>query len=158
METRETRTLILYENGTIRSKKTKRLLTMTPGKNDYIFICWTYEDERRGRRSVHRIMAEAFIPNPLNLPCVNHIDGNRHNNAIINLEWCTHKHNTAHSIITGLQNPKGETNANAKLTEDQARAIKYNHPELSHSELARRLGVTPVTIGDIRNGKKWKHI
>lgn len=158
METRETRTLILYDNGTIRSKKTKRLLTMTPGVNGYYFICWTYEDGRRGRRSVHRIMAEAFISNPLDLPCVNHIDGNRNNNSITNLEWCTHKHNTDHSIIIGLQNPKGETNANSKLTEDQARAIKYSHSELSQQAVAKMYNVSKTIVKWIRSGERWSHI
>jgi hypothetical protein len=158
METRETKSLILYNNGTIRSKKTKRLLTMTPGKNNYIFICWTYEDGRRGRRSVHRIIAEAFIPNPLGLPHINHINLNRQDNRVENLEWCTAKHNIGHSIKLGGINPKGQFNANAKLTEEQALAIKYNHPHLNGVEVAAIYGCTRHLVNNIRSGRTWKHI
>jgi len=131
---------------------------MTPGKNDYVFICWTYPDGRRGRRSVHRIMAEAFIPNPLGLPDINHCNRNRQDNRVLNLEWCTAKYNTRHSIQLGGQNPKGETNANARLTEAQARAIKYNHPHLNGVEVAALYGCSRHVANNIRSGKSWKHI
>lgn len=61
----------------------------------------------RKNRNVHRLIAETFIPNPNNLPCVNHKDGNKQNNAVDNLEWCSHSENTLHSYRTGLQKSNG---------------------------------------------------
>lgn len=59
-------------------------------------------------RSVHRLVAEHFISNDLELPEVNHIDGNKSNNVVNNLEWCTHSENIQHAVDTGLHTNFGQ--------------------------------------------------
>ena len=73
------------------------------------YIRHTIRDKNTGKRKsyrVHRLIAEAFIPNPDNLPQVNHIDGDKTNNDISNLEWCTNKDNQNHAWQIGLQKPR----------------------------------------------------
>lgn len=64
---------------------------------------------------IHQLVARAFIPNPLNLTEVNHIDGNKHNNHISNLEWCTHAENMKHAGKNNLMR-KGINHPNTKAT------------------------------------------
>lgn len=101
--------------------------------------------------SIHRLVAETFIPNPEGKPCVNHIDNNPANNRVENLEWVTFKENTQHACRQGRL-PSGERHAHCKLSDAQVREI---HAELLRGEtpilaLAKRYGVSTTQIGTIR--------
>ena len=85
---------------------------------------------------VHRLVAEAFIPNPLNLPVVNHIDGNKQNNCVENLEWCTCSENGKHAYKMGLHKPK------RKLHDVEIDEILENKGKVSCIKLARMYGVS----------------
>lgn len=70
----------------------------------YIAVQW-YENKEHKIAYVHRLVAEAFVPNPNRKKEVNHIDGNKQNNAASNLEWATRRENTIHAYANGLINP-----------------------------------------------------
>lgn len=115
----------------------------------------------RKNRNVHRLIAETFIPNPNNLPCVNHKDGNKLNNSVNNLEWCTYSENTTHAYLTGLEQKMcGEQHHAHKLTEEDVRYIRKVYvkrdKEFGAVALSNRFGVDRTTISDIVNKKTWR--
>jgi hypothetical protein len=106
---------------------------------------------------IHRLVAQAFIPNPKNLPEVNHIDGDTNNNAADNLEWCNASQNAHHALALGLRKSvKGDKHGKSKITEKQAREIKYSTE--SRKALAEKYGLTYSGIYQIQAGYRWKHI
>lgn len=83
------------------------------------------KDNKSYYRKPHRLVAEAFLPNPDNLPQVNHKDGNKINNRLENLEWCTAKYNTNHAVISGLKIAKrGVENKRCRFTKEDIVNIK----------------------------------
>ena len=120
-------------------------------------------DAKRIDCNVHVLVAQNFVPNPDNLPEVNHIDGNRLNNCAWNLEWTTQGENVRHAARLGLLKiKKGADNPCAKLTMADARYIRQvyvsHHPEFGGRALARKFKVVPQTIYDIIRGKTYKEI
>jgi hypothetical protein len=107
---------------------------------------------------VHTLVATAFLGGkPTDKHEVNHIDGDKANNAVDNLEWVTDSENVLHAFRTGLAiSRKGERINTAKLTEDDVRAIRNStEPGIV---LARRYGVSNAQISHIRRRKHWRHI
>lgn len=78
------------------------ILTPYKTKHGYMKLD-LWQDSKRKKFYIHRLVAEAFIPNPDNLPQVNHMDGNKENNVVENLEWCTAEGNVKHSIDNCLR-------------------------------------------------------
>ena len=107
--------------GNVLNRKTKR--SLKPFLNDRYLVVDLFDDTVRQRIAVHRMVAIAFIENPENKEFVNHIDGNKVNNRVDNLEWVTASENSIHAVATGLS-PIGEAKTLAKLTEKDVLAIQ----------------------------------
>lgn len=116
---------------------------------------------KKGYR-VHRLVAEAFIPNPDSKPQVNHIDGNKLNNRVENLEWVTNKENSEHAIYTGLFVPGdcaefGYINP-GKLNFEKANEIRklYSTGKYTHRQLGEIYNIERRQVSKIINNHNWK--
>jgi hypothetical protein len=107
---------------------------------------------------VHRLVAQYFIPNPKNKPFVNHIDGNKTNNRVENLEWVTHQENMEHAKNYGLIK-RAEENSNSILTTPEVEIIcKLLEQGYRNKEIADSSNATVFNVSAIRNGDSWTHI
>lgn len=113
---------------------------------------------RKRSYGFHRIIATAFIPNPNNYPQINHIDSNRANNSLDNLEWVTIQQNQAHKVSKGRQ-VKGETANFTKLTEKEVLEIRELVTKgYTDTEISTIYDTTNRNIWCIRKGISWKHV
>lgn len=103
---------------------------------------------------VHRIVAEAFVDNPVNLPEVNHKDGDKQNNCASNLEWCTHSYNTHYRDYR----KHGERNGMSKLKANQVKEIKRRRESGEKLKtIADDFGISVHHVSNIARGVRWGH-
>lgn len=149
--------------GRVRSLKratTRGIVLKQTMKHGYMHVCLSKEN-KPSTKSVHRLVAEAFIANPMNKPVVNHIDGDKTNNAVSNLEWATHSENELHSFRVLGKKPSrpwsGKPRKFArKLSYADATAIIDS--KRSSRELAAEYGVSKTTILNIRKRKIYREV
>lgn len=114
-------------------------------------------DHKSKKFMVHRLVAEAFLGSCPDGHEVNHIDGNKANPIVTNLEYVTRTENMKHAYRHGLMEPsRGEDNCRAKLTENDIRMIRSS--DEPHTVLAKQLGVSAVHILHIRKRQRWAHV
>lgn len=139
------------EYGNVRNAETKRIYKNSISKTGYWHI--TLPMGHRGKVKaikIHKGVAETFIPNPDNLPVVNHIDENKLNCHISNLEWTTYKGN---SVAYCKNASKKETYFNnRRLTYEQAQDIRVKSKKCSIRELSRQYNISRKSITDIIKG------
>ena len=132
---------------------------LKPQIGEYYLHVDLYKDKKDHTKTIHSLVAKAFIPNPNNLPEVNHKDGNKYNNNVTNLEWSTFSDNTKHAYRMGLmKGMKGEKSPQSKLTDIQVKEIRELKGKLIQQEIADIYNVCRQTISYIHLNKIWKHI
>lgn len=148
-----------------RSNRSPNRKLMLQNRNGYKVIT-LHKNGVRTQLFVHRLVATAFIKNPLNKPFINHLDSIRSNNNVKNLGWCTSKENAQHALNAGrLGKSFGELHGNSKLTEKEVLDIKTRllkgrgTKKRVHSNtgaaLAKEYGVSESAIKYIKNGETW---
>jgi hypothetical protein len=137
--------------------KNEKILKFTIDKSGYYRLGLT-KDNMQKNFLVHRLVCIAFLPNPQKKETVNHINGIKTDNRLLNLEWATHSENQKHSHQIGLKCFKGEKGPNSKLTKEQVLDIKNNYKNLTQREIAKIFNVSQSNISIIRNSINWKHI
>lgn len=133
------------------------ILKQTTNRYGYKTVC-LYSDKIRKTYKVHRLVALAFIPNPLNLKEVNHINGNKNDNSVGNLEWCDRTQNMRHAVKYGLHYAlKGEEHPGALCSNEQAHAVcKYlEEGLLPIYEISKKTGVKRETISRILHKRSF---
>ena len=140
------------------------LLNPWPNGQGYMIVRLTDTSaKKREQLRVHRLVAQAFIPNPDGLPFVNHIDANPANNRASNLEWCTQAQNLRHAAQLGRMSNDywvGKRSPNAGLLDSQVRNIRnlYASGEWTYEQLARRHETSKRTIGRIIRGEYYSDV
>ena len=142
---------IIGDRGFLKSSK---------DKDGYLHVTIKREDGSQFNATVHRCVACTFIPNTRNLSMINHINNQRDDNWVGNLEWVSAKENIEHAVKQDrMFKPKGSKNNNAKLNEENVLDIKKQLKQgVPIKNICQQYEVAYQTIADIRDGRSWKHV
>ena len=134
------------DDGQVKNIITGRIKKATLDDKGYYRVLLS-KDNKHKNCLVHRLVAIAFLPNPDNNPQVNHIDGNKENNNINNLEWCNNRYNTLHALQHHL---RGNVKVIYQYTKDNTFIKKWQ----SSAEVMRELGIHKTHILECCKGKR----
>lgn len=143
-----------YEVSSLGRVKNSRTGKIIGSKARYVKVTLQVKG-KISHKLAHRLVAEAFIPNPKNKPTVNHRNGNKHDNTVDNLEWATYSENMQHAFDNGYKIPffRGESRV-TKLDKDDIFAVQVLIKRGSTNKVISELfNVSPSLISMIRNGK-----
>ncbi len=149
------------EDGHVWSEYSHKFIRELPDKNGYLKVRLSSTDLPKGKQhaySVHRLVLENFKPcNGMENLQVNHIDGDKTNNSISNLEWTTCSENIHHAINNNL---RAEINGAAKLTKEQVKEIiqLLLSKKYTYKQIGEMYNVGEETIGRIKRKKSWKEL
>lgn len=150
------------EDGRVYSDFMKKYLSTMLDKDGYVKVRLTSTDNRRHRYSIHRLVMENYCPvENMNSLQINHKDGNKQNNNLSNLEWCTCQENINHACVNGLRhNQKGENNNGHKYSEetilkviDMLKSKKYTGKQIDDV-----FGFPSDYSNSIRRKERWAYL
>lgn len=138
-----------------------RILKSCPHRRGYVLYCLTRKRYCHRTVTVHSLVMLAFVgPRPAGLQ-INHIDGNKRNNFVGNLEYVTPGENMKHAVVMGLMGlvARGERSGKAKLNDELVRVIRRRLTAgESQAQIARDVGVAPQTVWNVAIGRTWGHV
>lgn len=146
------------KDGEVRTAfiKGRVLIPGFDGRRCYLHV-GLHKDGKYITKNVHRIIASTFLPNPLNLPEVNHKDENKTNNAVDNLEWCDHLYNNRYG--KKLTASRGEKNSQSKFNEETIREVRRvfipRDPVYGLTPLAKKYGISVTHLCAILKRRRW---
>jgi len=161
----------ISNTGKIRHKHSGRERKLRFSNRGYMQVMFKCKDGKHLMCSIHRLVAITFLDNPYNKKTVNHIDGDKTNNRVDNLQWATLSEQHKHAYTNGLSGfyklnngggNRGEQNTNSKLTEDGAKEIRQlrakNPKKWTYGKLAKKYEVNKGTIASVIKYKTWAHV
>lgn len=152
---------MVTEEGVVVSVKRgyKKLMKYSETKEGYLRVGIVCDDGVKRKKLVHRLIAEAFIPNPEDKPCINHKDGNKRNNNVANLEWVTYSENAKHAFSIGLKSNHGEGNPTNILTPQEVLSIYAKLMDGARvCDVADQYAVSRAAIADIKFKRNWQNL
>ena len=145
----------ISENGEVVRVETGKTLKPSLAKNGYYVVALWHKNRGKSHH-IHQLVAEAFLPNPNGFKTINHKDGNKLNNDISNLEWCSYSENNKHAYDKGLKVPSRKVVESARR-----RAIKRNetdHPRLKPIDAFDLFGNLIASFGSTKEAAKELNI
>lgn len=138
--------------------KREEILKCHLSKFGYYFVNLRGDDGIKKNKTIHRLVASGFLPNPNKYTVVNHIDGCKTNNHINNLEWCSNEYNHKHAAINSLVT-HGESHPNSKIDRNTVELLKIKMAlGYSDIELSKEYNINRSLINSIRNNHIWAHV
>lgn len=150
-----------WKRSNVGRRDSPRLLKQRTTNKGYLYVALPSPGSEYGNRkiTVHRLVSLAFLGSPKGSRVVNHIDGNRQNNSVENLEWCSPAQNNLHGFDIGTNKTHGENHHAARLTEAQVEVIiGCLQDGMSVGDLSREYNVSFGAIYNISVGKTWRRL
>lgn len=151
---------VISIKGEIKNIKTGKIKKHVVGKRGYPY-CSMYKDGKGYSRTIHIMLARTFLPNPLSLPQVNHINGNKLDYSLDNLEWVTAKDNCNHARISGLHTSDGDKKTFQYTKDGRLVAIYKSASEAARANNLSRSNICSVARGNTREkscgGYIWRY-